>query len=49
MGLLPTGTGDWLAFESRGVVSVLVNFAPCGVGLKLIILDRHRNYRYYDT
>jgi hypothetical protein len=20
MGLLPTGTGDWLAFESRGVV-----------------------------
>ena len=21
MGLLPTGTGDWLAFESRGLVS----------------------------
>ena len=20
MGLLPTGTGDWLAFETRGVV-----------------------------
>jgi hypothetical protein len=23
MGLLPTGTGDWLAFESRGTVSAL--------------------------
>jgi len=23
MGILPTGTGDWLAFESRGMVSVL--------------------------
>lgn len=22
MGLLPTGTGDWLAFESRGLVSL---------------------------
>ncbi|KAF5373042.1 hypothetical protein D9758_001502 [Tetrapyrgos nigripes] len=22
MGLLPTGTGDWLAFESRGVVRI---------------------------
>ncbi|EIW85522.1 hypothetical protein CONPUDRAFT_21168, partial [Coniophora puteana RWD-64-598 SS2] len=22
MGLLPTGTGDWLAFETRGAVSV---------------------------
>ena len=21
MGLLPTGTGDWLAFETRGIVS----------------------------
>jgi hypothetical protein len=21
MGLLPTGTGDWLAFETRGLVS----------------------------
>jgi hypothetical protein len=25
MGLLPTGTGDWLAFESRGLVSSLFN------------------------
>jgi ER membrane protein complex subunit 4 len=24
MGLLPTGTGDWLAFESRGMVSLPV-------------------------
>jgi Protein of unknown function (DUF1077) len=24
MGLLPTGTGDWLAFESRGLVSILI-------------------------
>lgn len=26
MGLLPTGTGDWLAFETRNPVSIL----PCG-------------------
>lgn len=25
MGLLPTGTGDWLAFETRGTVSVQVS------------------------
>lgn len=25
MGLLPTGTGDWLAFESRGVVSYMLH------------------------
>ena len=24
MGLLPTGTGDWLAFETRGVVRFIV-------------------------
>jgi hypothetical protein len=24
MGLLPTGTGDWLAFEQRGEVRILL-------------------------
>ena len=23
MGLLPTGTGDWLAFETRGPVRIM--------------------------
>jgi hypothetical protein len=26
MGLLPTGTADWLAFETRGPVRVLLAF-----------------------
>ena len=28
MGLLPTGTGDWLAFETRGMVRFFP--VPCG-------------------
>ncbi|KAF4578439.1 hypothetical protein EYR36_000246 [Pleurotus pulmonarius] len=27
MGLLPTGTGDWLAFETRGTVSIQVSLS----------------------
>ncbi|EIN07904.1 DUF1077-domain-containing protein, partial [Punctularia strigosozonata HHB-11173 SS5] len=28
MGLLPTGTGDWLAFETRGSVSGQIDTSP---------------------
>lgn len=28
MGLLPTGTGDWLAFETRGSVRLLAILQP---------------------
>jgi hypothetical protein len=30
MGLLPLGTGDWLAFETRGIVSVFAHHFTCG-------------------
>lgn len=37
MGLLPTGTGDWLAFESRGMVSVVVFFFAAGSRLTSLV------------
>ena len=43
MGLLPTGTGDWLAFESRGVVSDVL-FRSWS--LLLTFFRRLRNTRY---
>lgn len=34
MGLLPTGTGDWLAFETRGPVSHSLDFFFCLFSLR---------------
>lgn len=38
MGLLPTGTADWLAFETRGVVSAVSFLVFCWllVGLRFL-------------
>lgn len=46
MGLLPVGTGDWLAFESRGLVcsSVLE-----GLTHTLNACDSLPKYRYFDS
>ena len=41
MGLLPTGTGDWLAFETRGPVSSIFFFRI--VNIKLTYLACARN------
>lgn len=45
MGLLPTGTGDWLAFETRGTVSVQVLSAPYR---ETDDITRRRRYLCFD-
>lgn len=37
MGLLPTGTGDWLAFETRGLVRVIIPYKLLNHGLTLFL------------
>jgi len=49
MGLLPTGTGDWLAFETRGPVSTLSR-DPSGFELKsLYQTNSRRRFRYSEA
>jgi hypothetical protein len=48
MGLLPTGTGDWLAFETRGLVRY-VNFVNSTYIDVLYLCFRHLRYCYYDA
>lgn len=37
MGLLPTGTADWLAFEARGDVSIVTVALACGFSSDAIL------------
>ena len=50
MGLLPTGTGDWLAFESRGAVSLSiiphVNAADDNFSAKSRLKSRYTRLRF---
>lgn len=43
MGLLPTGTGDWLAFETRGSVRLLAILQPFSL-LTHSLLQAPRNF-----
>jgi len=47
MGLLPTGTGDWLAFESRGIVSAL--HVLLRIDIDRHPFDRLQRYLYCDN
>lgn len=52
MGLLPTGTGDWLAFETRGQVSSLHRWVTYGRLTAMFIATRVYSaiaprYRHY--
>ncbi|KNZ78868.1 Transmembrane protein 85 [Termitomyces sp. J132] len=49
MGLLPTGSGDWLAFETRGMVRFKAIFSSTGTYLCLLYFLRSLKYLSIDA